>query len=875
MCNASLNDARSGGGAQADAAGDWLAPYHQTASEIDHAERILDPTRRRCPTRSFRRPGGAAGRGFPDVRPHDLEAQGSAPATPASVSLSRADGTVTANWPAVSGATKYHVTYTTDGGGSWHAPVSNHRNITDNSITFNADNGKSYIVGVRAGNDNDQWSGWRNSLSIGPYQPQPTPTPTPEPTPTPAPEPTATPEPQPPAAPTGMTAAAGDGSVTLSWTNPGDATVTGYQYRSRHAGVAWSAWTNVANSDADTTSYTVTGLTNGTEYRFKLRAVNAAGAGKPGPQSSPWYVAATPAAPEPPTPPTSVTVTRADGAITASWPAVSGANGYTVTYSAVGNGNWTTAASNQAGNSITIAGVNNDHTYVVGASASNRAGSSNKRVSPPAGPYSNKAPLAPPSVTILRADGELTAFWNSGYGADDYHVTYSADNGKTWKLAARNHPVGNGTTEITIKNLDNTKQYTVGVRARNKNGYSGWRNSSPSGPYVPIAAPPKPKNPLLYTGNQSAVFIWEKPAWKKPVPPGGVEVTGHQAAYWLNPGVCAWPAEVKWYNIIGSNGDTVYHKVIGHHIENGELKPGLKNDVKYGVALRALNQHVPGPGVAGCLTPHDKADPPPFVPPAPENLNLIRGDGTLTVTWHHARTATGYQVDYSTNGGKTWAMAVWWNNTTSTILRGMDNNTAYTVRVRGRNNRGDGAWSDPVTDTPSVSVSNLGEAKQIDGNIGRLGTTVYRRAAGFTTGSASSGYNLQSVTLKMGNISGSPTGLTAAIHTASSGNPAASATYTLTGPTSPVANAQNTWSCSGVCSLDKDTEYFLVLSATTPSTGDHHYRAELTRSDNQTNTPADAGWSIADVVKHSGNGGTWTDTSTSDTLKFKVTATVK
>ena len=103
----------------------------------------------------------------------------SPPATPASVTLTRADGTVTASWPTVSGATKYHVTYSTDNGGSWHAPVSNHTNITANSLTFNADNAKSYIVGVRAGNDNDQWSGWRNSPSAGPYTP-PDPTPTPD-----------------------------------------------------------------------------------------------------------------------------------------------------------------------------------------------------------------------------------------------------------------------------------------------------------------------------------------------------------------------------------------------------------------------------------------------------------------------------------------------------------------------------------------------------------------------------------------------------------------------------------------------------------------------------------------------------------------------
>ena len=127
----------------------------------------------------------------------------------------------------------------------------------------------------------------------------------------------------------------------------------------------------------------------------------------------------------------------------------------------------------------------------------------------------------------------------------------------------------------------------------------------------------------------------------------------------------------------------------------------------------------------------------------------------------------------------------------------------------------------------------------------------------------------------MANTTGSPTGMTAAIHAASGGNPAASATYTLTGPTSPQANAQNTWSCADTCSLNKDTEYFLVLSATTPSTGTHNYRTELTTSDDETNTPADAGWSIANAVKYSQNGGTWGNSGSSNTLQFKVTATLK
>ena len=94
------------------------------------------------------------------------------PGSVSSVSLSRADGTVTATWHAVSGATKYHVTYSTDGGASWHAPVADHLNIPTNSLTFSADNAKTYIVGVRAGNDNG-WGGWTNSPSAGPYTPPP------------------------------------------------------------------------------------------------------------------------------------------------------------------------------------------------------------------------------------------------------------------------------------------------------------------------------------------------------------------------------------------------------------------------------------------------------------------------------------------------------------------------------------------------------------------------------------------------------------------------------------------------------------------------------------------------------------------------------
>jgi len=81
----------------------------------------------------------------------------------------------------------------------------------------------------------------------------------------------------PPGPPNGLTASPGNGQVTLSWTAPGSggAAISGYEiYRGTSPG--GESGTPVNASPVAGTSYTVTGLTNGTTYYFTVAAVGSA-----------------------------------------------------------------------------------------------------------------------------------------------------------------------------------------------------------------------------------------------------------------------------------------------------------------------------------------------------------------------------------------------------------------------------------------------------------------------------------------------------------------------------------------------------------------------------------------------------------------------
>jgi hypothetical protein len=180
-------------------------------------------------------PGGAGG-----------GTQQTAPAAPTGLTATAGNASVSLAWTASTGATSYSVYRGTTSGGESATAIATgvaSASVTDTGLT----NGTAYYYKVAAVNSAGT-SGLSNEAS-------------------------ATPELPAPAAPTGLAATAGNASVSLTWTASTGATSYSV-YRGTTSG--GESATAIAAGVA-TTAYTDTTVTNGTEYCYKVAAVNGGG----------------------------------------------------------------------------------------------------------------------------------------------------------------------------------------------------------------------------------------------------------------------------------------------------------------------------------------------------------------------------------------------------------------------------------------------------------------------------------------------------------------------------------------------------------------------------------------------------------------------
>ena len=160
----------------------------------------------------------------------------------------------------------------------------------------------------------------------------------------------------------------GNQQVTLaaSVSSNGGSAVTGWKYRQKTDGGSYGSWTEISNSSSgNSLSGTVTGLQNGTAYRFQVRAVNANGDGAESPESDAVTPAGPPAAPGKPT------VTGGNQQVTLA-ASVSSNGGSAVTgwkyrqkVDGGSYGSWTQISNSSSGNSLsgTVTGLQNGTTY--------------------------------------------------------------------------------------------------------------------------------------------------------------------------------------------------------------------------------------------------------------------------------------------------------------------------------------------------------------------------------------------------------------------------------------------------------------------------------------------------------------------------------
>ena len=320
-----------------------------------------------------------------------------------------------------------------------------------------------------------------------------------------------------PGAPTNVTAVAGNAQAIVSFTAPsltGGSAITGYTVTSSPAG---------GTGTGTSSSITVTGLTNGTNYTFSVVATNAVGSSSPGVSN-----AVTPAAPTVPGAPTSVTAVagNAQAIVSFTAPSLTGGSaitGYTVTSSPAGG------TGTGSGTMITVTGLTNGVSYtftvvatnVVGNSAPSSASNSVTPASVPDAPTIGTAVAGNAQATVSFTTPSSTG----GSAITGYTVTSSPAGG-----------TGTGTgTPITVTGLTNGTAYTFTVVATNVVGNSVA--SSASNAVTPATVPDAPTNVIAVAGNTQAIVNFTAPSsnggsaitgytvTSSPAPTGGVPVT--------------------------------------------------------------------------------------------------------------------------------------------------------------------------------------------------------------------------------------------------------------------------------------------------------------------------------------------------------------
>ena len=276
-----------------------------------------------------------------------------------------------------------------------------------------------------------------------------------------------------------------------------------------------------------TTSATITGLANGTEYTFYVTAINADG-------NSSYAISATATPYTTPGTPTGLTATQGVAEVALSWtaPASNGGSAltdYTIEYSSDSGTTWTTFADGTSTTaSTTVTGLSHSMTYTFRVSAVNAAGTGT--ASDTASVATATTAGAPTGLTATQGVAEVALAWTApasdgGTLILDYTIEYSSDSGTTWTTFADGMSLA---LWETVTGLEVGTTYTFRISAVNAAG-TGTASATDS---MSVASAPGAPTGLSGTKGLAQISL----AWTAPSSDGGSAVTDYTVEYSSNSG---------------------------------------------------------------------------------------------------------------------------------------------------------------------------------------------------------------------------------------------------------------------------------------------------------------------------------------------------
>ena len=443
-----------------------------------------------------------------------------------------------------------------------------------------------------------------------------------------------------------LSATPDDGRVTLSWTNPANNTITKYQYRRKTDTGTYGSWTDIPTSGDTTTSYTVTGLTNGTEYTFGVRAVNAGGNGAAS------TVTATPA--PVPAAPTNLEAEVRDRRIGLTWDDPSDSTIDKYEYSTDGGSFSVISGSDDTTTSYTVTGLINGTQYTFAVRAVNNTddGVESTVTATPLWP-------APTGLVATAGQGRVTVEWNNGHDdIDDYYIYVYEDGVRRNTIFL---PPGSGsTTTRTVYPLTNGTLYDFSVRALNG-------KESPTVTARPISMP-APENLTATEGDDRQTTL----SWSDP---DNDTIYKYQVSM---------DGGTTFTDISGSSKSTTTTTVTG-----------LTNGTQYTLAVRGVNWWGYGAASTATATP---------LWPAPANLVATPDSSRVFLEWDRNPGITDYRVDVS--DGSSVSVSAGSGSKTIAAIDSLANGTAYTFTVLATQDSAqdsaDSSWPAAVDATPMV-----------------------------------------------------------------------------------------------------------------------------------------------------------------------------